>query len=102
MSENAKSKIDAVQRTCRILKALIANDVNGITLTQLSLITEIPAPKLHRDLDSLEKEEFVQKEGEIYYMGKIIPEMFRLYLAGTQQLFEHWTDKFTKRIGKSS
>lgn len=66
------------QRCLKVFKALTGH-LDGLTITQISLLTDISTDKVTRDLYNLELEEFVERDGELWKHGKAVTQMYRLF-----------------------
>lgn len=78
----------AQQRVLSILDALTGHELDGLTLTQIALITNSTLTQVIRDLYNLEIKGFVERDGEKWRHGQKVMNMFRAYSASLNKSVE--------------
>ncbi len=89
------------QRVLLVLASLTGHELDGLTITQIALMTESSAVQVTRDLYNLELQGFVEREGDRWRHGKAVLDMFRAYSASLKMSIEK-TLAESLRVIKSS
>lgn len=77
------------QRVLTTLKSLIGHEFDGLTITQIALITESSTVQVTRDLANLELQGFAERiGGERWRVGKTLLDMFNVYSLSLQANIE--------------
>ena len=73
----------------RVLKVFmsITGHLEGLTITQISLLTDISPDKVTRDLYNLELQRFVERDGEFWMHGKAVTQMYRLFATSLENRY---------------
>lgn len=67
MSGKAKNSVGSVERTFAIIEAI--KECEGAGVTELANRLEMPKSTVHNYLSTLEQEEYLVKEDDVYYVG---------------------------------
>lgn len=66
------------QRVLKILK-ILAGHLDGLTVTQIALLTNSTPPEVTKDLYNLELAGFAERDGEFWMHGKAVIQMYRIF-----------------------
>lgn len=77
------------QRVLLTLKSLVGHEFEGLTITQIALMTESSAVQVTRDLANLELQGFAERIGdERWRIGQTVLDMFNMYSRSLQASIE--------------
>lgn len=91
-------KLKSIQRSAELLRTLV--DLDGARLTTLASELDMAPSTVYTHLSTLEKEELVVKEGDVYYVGMLFAD-FGNYARNRTEAFR-LAETYTENIANES